>query len=106
MFSGIPLLKLYDAMARHAAESQAVSAENIAHAGQPGYRAMQVESFSDFISRTGLSADPENDAQIRRIPTADMIAPNGSSVSLEAELMRSVSSKSMDLLRTALGKRY
>jgi flagellar basal-body rod protein FlgB len=117
MFSEIPLFKLYDAMARHAAESQAVSAQNIAHAGQPGYRAMQVEPFSAYVARTSLMDEGAGQPSIKQTLTGDMVSPNGNSVSLEAELMRSVSaadqhrlamtvySKSMDLLRGALGKR-
>ncbi len=118
MFSQIPLLQIYQAMARHAAESQSVSAENIAHAGQPGFRSMRLESFESFMSR--VSADPQADfsgADVKTLPTGDPMSPNGNSVSIEAELLRSASaagqhqmaltvySKSMDLLRASLGRR-
>ncbi len=117
MFAGLPLFKIYDAFARHASESQAVSAQNIAHASQPGYRALEVEPFSEFIARTSLSTDATNEQAPRRLLTSDMVSPNGNSVSLEAELLRSVAAsdqhqlamtvyaKSLDLLRGALGKR-
>jgi flagellar basal-body rod protein FlgB len=38
-------------MARYAAESQKVSAANIAHANDPGYKAQQIESFESYLSR-------------------------------------------------------
>ena len=118
MFSAIPLFQIYQAMARHAAESQSVSADNVAHAGQPGFRSMQLESFESFMAR--MQADPQADAmraEMKRLPTGDPMSPNGNSVNIEAELLRSASaagqhqmaltvySKSMDLLRAAIGKR-
>ena len=38
MISELPMFQILSAMARHAAESQKVSATNIAHADQPGYK--------------------------------------------------------------------
>ena len=115
MISQLPLLEIYGAMARYAAESQKVSATNIAHAAEPGYKAKQLESFESYLARAGNSPAGLN-AGFRieepELPTS----PSGNSVSIETELFRSaeaasrhdqamtVYSKSLELMRTALGK--
>ncbi len=117
MSSGFTLLQIYGAMARHAAEAQRVSATNIAHANEPGYKAQDVESFQDFMSRvTSGQAQNGLDSAFRMLDSDTPVSPNGNSVSLEAEAFKSaeamgnhtmaltVYSKSLDLLRTALGK--
>ena len=105
-------------MARHAAESQKVSATNIAHANDPGYKARQVEAFEEFLARaaSGGTADPA-DPQFKVIETAFANSPSGNSVNLELEMFRaadaqgqhemalSVYTKSLDLLRTAIGRK-
>ena len=52
MLSDMSLFQIYGAMARHAAESQKTSAGNLARANEPGYKAVAVESFADFVART------------------------------------------------------
>ncbi|MEE9381206.1 MAG: flagellar biosynthesis protein FlgB [Hyphomonadaceae bacterium] len=116
MITNLPLFQVYGAMARHSAEGLKVSATNIANADQPGYKAAKVESFEAFLSRT--TAQPRGLSTPFQILTADTPAsPNGNSVSLEYEMFASsdalgqhnlalsVYSKSLDLLRTAIGKR-
>lgn len=51
MISDLNLLKIYGAMARHAAESQSVSAANIARANEPGFKASEMESFEAYLAR-------------------------------------------------------
>ncbi|MCI4644705.1 MAG: flagellar biosynthesis protein FlgB [Hyphomonadaceae bacterium] len=104
-------------MARHAAESQRVSAANVARANEPGYRAQELESFQEFLARAvdgHVPGDLEGAFKTRQSNTP--VAPNGNSVSLEMEAFKSaeamgehtlamtVYGKSLDLLRTALGK--
>ena len=59
MISELPLFQLFGAMARYAAESQQVSATNIAHANEPGYKAQQLESFEDFLTRAAHGSQTE-----------------------------------------------
>lgn len=118
MSSGFTLLQIYGAMARHAAEAQRVSATNVARANEPGYKAMEVESFQDFMARVNSGTATQGlNSSFRVAESNTPISPNGNSVSLEAEAFKSaeamgqhtlaltVYGKSLDLLRSALGKR-
>ena len=118
MISQLPLFEIYGAMARYAAESQKVSATNIAHADQPGYKAAQIESFDTFLDRVRMGSEAGGlEGSFRTKPADTPAAPNGNTVSLEQELFNSadamgqhqmalsVYTKSLDLLRTAIGKR-
>ncbi len=117
MISNLPLFQVYGAMARHAAESLKVSATNIAHADEPGYKATKIESFRTYLSRTVAGAAPNGLASSFQTNIANSpAAPNGNSVSLEQEVFNSaeamgrhsmaltVYTKSMDLMRSAIGK--
>lgn len=117
MISQLPLFEIYGAMARYAAESQKVSATNIAHANDPGYKAMQLESFETYLSRAANGASANGLSSPFRMEEANLpMSPNGNTVSVEMELFNSaeaasqhsqaltVYSKSLELLRTALGK--
>ncbi|MEO9969867.1 MAG: flagellar biosynthesis protein FlgB [Hyphomonadaceae bacterium] len=104
-------------MAQHAAETQRVSAENIARAGEPGYRAKEVESFSDYMSRTKTDPTVAGKPASFSISEAQTpIGPNGNSVSIEQEIFKSVGAggqhnmalsvyaKSMQLMKMAIGR--
>lgn len=116
MISDLQILNIYSAMARHAAESQKVSATNIAHADTPGYKASEVESFEDFLARAIKAGSAVSEQGFRVLDSTTPAAPNGNNVSLEQEIFNSadamgqhnmaltIYSKSIDLLRTALGK--
>ncbi|MEH6808192.1 MAG: flagellar biosynthesis protein FlgB [Hyphomonas oceanitis] len=118
MISELPMFQILSAMARHAAESQKVSATNISHADQPGYKAAQIESFDTFLDRVRMGSESGGlNGSFRTEAANTPAAPNGNTVSLERELFNSadamgqhqmaltVYTKSLDLLRTAIGKR-
>lgn len=117
MISRMPLFQVYGAMARHAAETQRVSASNVANADRPGYKAVELESFDDFLNRVQTRPVEAQGAAFKTFQSVSAAAPNGNTVSLEIEMIRSaeaagqhdlamtVYSKSIDLLRAALGKR-
>ena len=117
MISQLPLFEIYGAMARYAAESQKVSATNVAHADEPGYKAKELESFESYLSRAANSASHTGlNTSFKVVESNGPLSPSGNSVSVEMEMFKSaeaagqhqqaltVYSKSLDLLRTALGK--
>ena len=115
MISQLPLFEIYGAMARYAAESQKVSATNIAHADEPGYKAKKLESFEAYLERAGNRA-AGLDTPFKLLEADTPLSPSGNSVSVEMEMFNSaeavgqhnqamtVYAKSLELLRTALGK--
>lgn len=118
MISELPIFQIYEAMARHAAERQKVSAGNISRAGEPGFQAVEIESFEAYLARTKMSEpDAGLDGSFRTFASDAPRAPNGNSVSLEREVFNSASAmgqhslalsvytKTLDLMRTAIGKR-
>ncbi len=118
MFSNMEVFKIYSAMARHAAQSQQVSATNISRADDPGFKATEVESFQDYLNRTAMTPTDGALPTSFRVTESNMpAAPNGNSVSIEHELYKSaeamgehemaltVYSKSLDLLRSAIGRK-
>ena len=118
MISDLSLFKVYGAMARYAAEAQSVSATNIARANEPGFKAKEIESFDAYLARVSNSGAADPAAESFRVTnSSNPMAPNGNNVSLEQEVFNSaeamgqhslaisVYTKSMDLLRTAIGRR-
>lgn len=117
MISDLKLFQIYGAMARHAAESQQVSAANVANANVPGFKAGEIESFEAFLARTMPQGAPDGlESGFKTGVSSAPADPNGNNVSLETEIFNSSSamgqhnlaltvySKSIDLMRTALGK--
>ncbi|MBI1366962.1 MAG: FlgB family protein [Alphaproteobacteria bacterium] len=122
MFSDLKLLNLASAMARHAAARHEVLAENIANADTPGYKAKDLEPFAAAFQRAldedGSTVAAAKDATWRVIAQASpgAMSPNGNSVSLEDQMIKSVEAqqdhdaataiykKSLDILRLTLGK--
>ena len=117
MISDLQIFQIYGAMARHAAESQKVSATNVANADAPGFKAGEIESFETFLSRTMQSGGAQGMLDGFKVGTSEAPAdPNGNNVSLERQVFISpeamglhnmalpVFTKSFDIMRTALGK--
>jgi len=124
----LTLLRLASGLAAHSSARQQVLAENIAHADTPGYRARDIPDFAatlesgpGFAMRTTrpghlpFGADP-NGFDARKQTALGAESPNGNSVSLEDQMMRSaevrhnhdmaigVYAKSLEILRTSLGR--
>jgi len=124
----LTLLRLASGLAAHSSARQQVLAENIAHADTPGYRARDIPDFAaalesgpGFAARTTrpghlpFGADP-NGFDAREQTALGAESPNGNSVSLEDQMMRSaevrhnhdmaigVYAKSLEILRTSLGR--
>ena len=64
MFDNLEILRLSQAMARHAGARQAVAAQNLAHADTPGYKTRDLTPFGETIRQEnahfGLRSSRDN----------------------------------------------
>ncbi|MGR3711996.1 MAG: FlgB family protein [Shimia sp.] len=126
MFKSLEIFKVSHEMASHAATRQAVVAENMANADTPGYEARDITPFKEIYrsegSGTAMRATREGhmggsfETSATSYNSEVSIAPNGNSVSLEEEMMKSVEVKrqhdralaiykhSLDVIRTTIGR--
>lgn len=130
MFDDLKILRMSQASAQQAAFRQSVIAQNVANANTPDYRARDVDPFNKtYENEVGFAQsgsmrhsraghiDTTNEAPIRTFtPATDTMSPNGNSVSLEDEIMKSVDTKrqydlsltiyknAMTILRTSIGR--
>lgn len=126
MFDQIEILRMAGHRADHAAQRQVLVAQNVANADTPGYRARDLPSFSETFragadtalrqTRPGHMDGAMGPGQFRAVEVGGQAAPNGNTVSLETEMLRSVDIKrghdralavyraSLDVLRSALGR--
>jgi flagellar basal-body rod protein FlgB len=126
MFDKLDIMRMSQAMTSHASTRQATIAENVANADTPGYKARDVVSFADTYEVQGgnapratraghfLGSDADHKPTIIREDTRGTVSPNGNSVSLETELMRSSETRhqfdtaitiyktSLNILRTSI----
>lgn len=124
MFGKIEILQVAQGLATHAARRQSLIAQNVANADTPGYRARDLEPFSQLYARSGLGAvlgggqggsEPRG---LRAIEAArpGALSPNGNSVALESEMMAAAEARrdhdlaltvyrtSLDIMRASLGR--
>jgi len=111
------------AMAQHAGRRQALTAQNVANADTPGYVAKTIPSFIDTYSSAGFEMRQTREAHfgshgatVGIVGTNSEPSPNGNSVSVEEEMLRSVEISrehnraltiyrhAMTVLRTTLGR--
>jgi flagellar basal-body rod protein FlgB len=136
MFENIETFKIASGLARHAADRQAVIATNIANADTPGYRAGDLGSFASQFDRWDWASRPldgQTEGGMRatrpehlsgakpmvlwdRVDAPDETSPNGNTVSLEGQMVKSASASSqhdlamtlyrssINLMRAAIGK--
>lgn len=124
MLDTINILKLASSMARHSADRHQLISQNIANADTSGFKAKDLEPFADAYQRLSQN-DGQAPAQSghtgqswreTEIITQGTASPNGNTVSLEDQMIRSADAlgaheaattiykKSIDLLRTSLGR--
>lgn len=127
----LDILDLAHARSSHASTRQSVLARNIANADTPGYKAMDLPDFSEAMqsndsdgmalrtTRKGHMADTGDGFGFRPERTSVLGAesPNGNTVSLEDQMMRSVEAqqshamalgvyrKVLDVMRLSIGNR-
>jgi flagellar basal-body rod protein FlgB len=125
MHEALDLFKTASAMASHAGARQAVVARNIANADTPGFRAQDVAPFEQTLQNTphqvrttrpGHMGSHESTFAAQVVAADTEPSPNGNTVALEDELLKSVSVSrdhdkalsiyrhAMTVLRTSLGK--
>lgn len=115
-------------MSAHAAERAKIVAGNVANADTPGYRARDLRPFAESYrnagdnpiraTRAGHFASTDSGGDIARLTEEQGgRAPNGNSVSLEEEMVKTAEVKrqhdislavyrsSLTLLRTAIGRK-
>lgn len=129
MFDKLAIMRIAQAMMTHAATRQSVIAQNIANADTPRFRAQDIGSFADTFSlsnrpalrttRQGhVGADlGSRPLSIFRSKDAGTMSPNGNSVSLENEMLKSIEVRhqhetaiaiyksSLNILRTSISGR-
>jgi flagellar basal-body rod protein FlgB len=124
MFENLKVFQTASAMAGHAAQSQALIAQNVANADTPGYVGKQMAPFATLYAgpeaassqRASREGHLNGGASVRHMAASEMRGgdnPNGNTVSLENELLKSTQAKShhdralaiyksaLDVLRTA-----
>ena len=124
MFEMLDVTRMANAMATRAGERMGVIAQNVANADTPGFKAMDLPSFAETYEEGGsamratraghFGAFDQSEATPRRDKTAG--APNGNSVSLEQEMVKSAGVRqdhdmalaiyrsTSELIRASLGK--
>lgn len=129
MFENLDIFKMASGMARHAVTRQEVIAKNIANADTPEYRAKDIATFADTYDTTSSNSKMRatragHVLDSTATPTGyDLLdaqgatSPNGNTVSLETEMMKSsqvrhehelalsVYKSSMNILRTSIGRK-
>ena len=124
MIQNMTIFQLASGLASHASERQALTAQNIANADTPGYRARDMVAFEDsFAAESALGMRGTRSGHFSsRSETVfaspfGVESPNGNAVSLEAEMIRSadirqqhdmaigIYQKSLQILRTSMGRK-
>ena len=125
MFEKLELTRMAQALAAQSGARMAVIAENVANADTPGYKAKDMPAFAEVYDAAGpdmraTRAGHLTAAASSLLPQPDVVrgheAPNGNSVSLEAEMVKSVEARqshemalaiyraTSDVIRASLGR--
>lgn len=118
MFEKLDILRTAQAMALHATQRQNLIAQNVANADTPDYRSQDLTSFEqayEDASEGGMRATrsghigADSASYIEEIEDdASAISPDGNSVSIEEEMVKSVDVQrqhdlAMTIYKTSLG---
>jgi flagellar basal-body rod protein FlgB len=125
MFEKLELTRMAQGMAAHAGARMGVIAKNVANADTPGYKAEDIPDFAKVYAEPGLAlkatraghiTDPARPTDPRPFVTKGAESPNGNSVSLEGEMVKSVEARqehemalaiyraTSDVIRASLGR--
>ena len=125
MFEKLELTRMAQSLAAHSGARMAVIAQNVANADTPGYKARDLPPFATVFAAAGIDMRATRPGHIgsggsNDQPLPDLarghLAPNGNSVSLEAEMVKSVEARqshdmalaiyraTSDVIRASLGR--
>lgn len=125
MFEKLELTRMAQSLAAQSGARMAVIAENVANADTPGYKAKDMPAFSEVFAAEGEAMRVTRPGHFDGATTASQPmpdtsrgheAPNGNSVSLEAEMVKSVEARqshdmalaiyraTSDVIRASLGR--
>ena len=125
MFEKLELTRMAQALAAHAGARMSVIAQNVAHADTPGYKAQDLPAFDKVFAakapemratRPGHLHGGSGSAALIPERAPGQEAPNGNTVSLEGEMVKSVETRqshemalavyraTSDVIRASLGR--
>jgi flagellar basal-body rod protein FlgB len=125
MFEKLEVTRMAQALAAHAGTRMGVIAQNVAHADNPGYKARDLLDFAKtYADQYGEGLKTTRSGHFGAGGSAPLVsvvqrgsdAPNGNSVSLEAEMVKaaevrqqhdmalSIYRSTSDILKLALGR--
>ncbi|MCU0904808.1 MAG: FlgB family protein [Tabrizicola sp.] len=125
MFEKLELTRMAQGLAAHAGARMGVIARNIAHADTPGYKAQDLPDFAQVFESGGVPLRATRPGHLsedttRPVPAAfasgGTEAPNGNTVSLEKEMVKSAEARqehemalaiyraTSDVVRASLGR--
>lgn len=124
MFPKLELTQMAQALASHAGARMGTVAANVANADTPGYRAQDLPDFAAVwrqgeplrATRPGHLTDGPGPGQAATVDDLRFAAPNGNTVSVEAEMVKSAEARqehemalaiyrsTSDILRISLGR--
>ncbi|WP_187431662.1 hypothetical protein ROLI_038030 [Roseobacter fucihabitans] len=129
MFENLEVFKISHAMAVHAGQKQAIAAQNVANSDTPEYKAQDLAPFAETYQNNMANRDMSGqratrDKHLNGAPNGSsatpindetaVASPNGNTVSLEGEMLKSLGAKrqhdralaiyksSLNILRTTL----
>ena len=125
MFEKLDLTRMAQSLAAHSGARMAVIAQNVANADTPGYKAKDVPAFAEVFAAEGQDMRTTRPGHLSAASPSSTAAPdiarghespNGNSVSLEAEMVKSVEARqnhdmalaiyraTSDVIRASLGR--
>ncbi|MFK7878943.1 FlgB family protein [Roseobacter sp.] len=108
MFENLEVFRISHAMAVHAGQKQAVSAQNVANSDTPDYKARDLAPFAETYQNNMANRDvsgqratranhlhgsPNGSTAAPIIDDTTVASPNGNTVSLEGEMLKSLGAK-------------
>jgi flagellar basal-body rod protein FlgB len=125
MFEKLELTRMAQSLSAYSGARMSVIAKNVANADTPGYKTQDLAAFSEVFeeageamraTRPGHLSSPSGHASPMPETVRGHDAPNGNSVSLEAEMVKSVEARqshdmamaiyraTSDVIRASLGR--
>jgi flagellar basal-body rod protein FlgB len=126
MFEKLELTRMAQALAAHSGARMGVIARNVAHADTPGYKAQDLPSFDKVFAAQGQEMRATRPGHLQSGGSSAALlpenapgreSPNGNTVSLEGEMVKSVEARqshemalaiyraTSDVVRASLGRR-